>query len=289
MSRSSKYIGRFAPSPTGELHFGSLIAAVSSFLQARSKGGKWLIRIEDIDPPREVKGSANRILHDLKNMGMESDEPVLYQSSQSMHYRAGTDALLTNNQAFRCICSRKLLHKEAVYPGTCRRKLHSPSQAACIRVRADDKPIRFVDGLQGTIEENIGKECGDFVIWRADNLPAYQLAVVVDDAFQGVTEVVRGADLLDSTCRQIFLQRLLGLPSPAYVHLPIASRNGKKLGKRLDSDPISLQKPVIAVSEALKFLNHPPPAGLELEALWEWALEHWDIKQVPREKEIPVD
>ncbi|MFT5140285.1 MAG: glutamyl-Q tRNA(Asp) synthetase [Rhodothermales bacterium] len=289
MIESSKYIGRFAPSPSGDLHFGSLIAAVSSFLQARSKGGKWLIRIEDIDPPREVKGSVERILLELKKMGMESDDPVHYQSKQIQRYRACKDALLKNNQAFRCNCSRNSIPKGAVYPGTCRHKAHDSSIPTSVRVRADNSIIRFIDALQGPVEQDIGKECGDFVIWRADKLPAYQLAVVIDDARQGVSEVVRGADLLDSTCRQIFLQRLLGLPTPAYVHLPYASKNGKKLSKRFNSDPISQRKPADAISAALEFLGHPAPSGLELKALWGWAIEHWNIERIPRQKEIPID
>ncbi len=289
MTESASYIGRFAPSPTGDLHFGSLIAAVASFLQARCKGGKWLVRIEDIDPPREVDGSADRILLDLKRFGMEPDEPVLHQSSQIKKYRSARQSLIKSNLAFKCSCSRKSLPASGVYPGTCRRKVRDPSMPLCVRVKTTSKSINFNDGLQGQVQENLNKDCGDFVIWRSDKLPAYQLAVVLDDALQGISEVVRGADLLDSTCRQIYLQQLLNLPTPAYIHLPVATKGGLKLGKRFNSDPVSQLDPVKAISKALEFLGHRPPPGMRFERLWIWAIEHWNIERVPARKTISLD
>jgi glutamyl-Q tRNA(Asp) synthetase len=286
---SEPYIGRFAPTPSGDLHFGSLLAAVASYLQAKSKKGKWLIRIEDIDPPREVTGSAGRILHDLKHLGMESDCPVLYQSTQLERYQQAKKMLFQQDLAFRCRCSRKTLTSGSTYPGTCREESHDSSQPFSVRIKTSDQVIRFSDHVQGKVEENIGKDCGDFIIWRADTFPAYQLAVVIDDYEQGVTEVVRGADLLDSTSRQIYLQQLLGLPTPDYAHLPVATLEGKKLGKRIDSDPIGQLDPAELIAKALRFLGHPPPKYFSLDELWEWSIANWDINRVPRTNEIPLD
>jgi len=286
---AGSYVGRFAPSPSGDLHFGSLIAAVASFLQARSQSGKWLIRIEDIDPPREIEGSANRILLDLKRFGMEADEPVLYQSSQLKQYLIARDSLFDSGYAFNCSCSRKSLPASGIYPGICRYQRPVESGALSVRLKTGTDIVSFSDRLLGEISEDLSRTCGDFVIWRTDKLPAYQLAVVVADAIQGVTEVVRGADLLDSSCRQIYLQRLLNFPTPAYVHLPVATVNGSKLGKRLSSDPIANQDPVLALSSALEFLGHRPPPDHDLGSLWEWAIEHWSIQNIPARRSIPVD
>lgn len=276
------YIGRFAPSPTGDLHFGSLVAAVGSFLQARSQAGQWLVRVEDIDPPREVAGSTERILMELLRLGMHPDGPILYQSSRLDAYREALEQLLKNDLAFHCGCSRSDLPTGGVYPGTCRAGVAPGRQARSVRARVDDAALEFHDAVQGICRQNLLASCGDFVIYRADKLPAYQLAVVVDDAFQGVTEVVRGADLLDSTARQLHLQRLLGMPQPNYFHLPIAlDAEGNKLSKRAGSDPLSAQTPLEAVFQALRFLGQRPPRLGTLPDLWAWSIEHWDPAAVP--------
>jgi glutamyl-Q tRNA(Asp) synthetase len=276
-------VGRFAPSPTGDLHFGSLLAAVASFLEARSSGGRWLVRIEDIDPPREVAGSAARILGDLERFGLKPDLPVLYQSTRRPNYELALQELLGRGLAFHCGCSRADLPGSGVYPGTCRAGLPPGRQARTVRLRVPAQPISFTDRIQGQTEENLEETVGDFVIWRADDLPAYHLAVVVDDAFQQVTQVVRGADLLASTARQIHLQRSLSLPTPTYAHHPVAiGADGKKLSKRFGSDPLARSSTEQALEASLRFLGQPCPAGLSLEGLWEWALEHWDLSAVPR-------
>jgi glutamyl-Q tRNA(Asp) synthetase len=276
--------GRFAPSPTGALHFGSLLAAVASYLQAKSAGGRWLVRIEDIDPPREVSGSAAHILRDLRTFGLCPDGPVLYQSTRTRAYRRALNQLLDCGLAFPCGCSRSDLPDSGVYPGTCRDGLPPGKQARSVRLRVPDRAIAFIDRIQGLIEENLAESSGDFVLWRADDLPAYQLAVVVDDAFQRVTEVVRGADLLTSTARQIHVQRCLGLPTPDYAHHPVAlAADGKKLSKRLGSDPVAAAPPARALELALRFLGQPCPAGLELANMWQWALGHWQLSAVPRQ------
>jgi glutamyl-Q tRNA(Asp) synthetase len=280
---TGRTIGRFAPSPTGDLHFGSLIAAVASFLQAKSSGGRWLVRVEDIDPPREVPGSAARILADLRRFGMESDGPVLYQSARTAAYRQALERLLDSGRAFWCGCSRADLPESGVYPGTCRDGLPSGREPRAVRLRVDDQAISFDDRIQGEVRENLAATVGDFVLWRADGLPAYQLAVVVDDAYQEISEVVRGADLLPSTARQIHLQRCLGLPTPAYAHHAVAmGSDGHKLSKRQGSDPVAGTDPELALTRALHFLVQPCPVDLDLPALWGWALRHWDLARIPR-------
>lgn len=281
-SRNTPYIGRFAPSPTGDLHFGSLIAAVGSYLQARRHGGQWLVRIEDIDPPREVAGSPGRILAELQRLGMTPDQPVLYQGERVAAFRAAADRLLDEGHAFHCACTRSDLPASGVYPGTCRNGITGGRNPRSIRIKIEDREIEFHDGVQGHYSLNLADTCGDFVIWRADGLPAYQLAVVVDDAFQGVTEVVRGADLIDSTPRQIHLQSMLNLPRPGYLHLPLAlGKDGHKLSKRTGSDPLSAYSPLECLYRALQFMGQQPPRLATLTVLWEWALEHWDPAIVP--------
>jgi len=281
--RGSAPVGRFAPSPTGDLHFGSLLAAVASFLQARASGGRWLVRIEDIDPPREVAGSAVRILSDLERFGLRSDSPVLYQSTRLPAYRSALQDLLARGLAFHCGCSRADLPDSGVYPGTCRSGLPPGRRPRTVRLRVPAQPVSFCDQIQGEVRENLEQTVGDFVLWRADDLPAYHLAVVVDDAFQHVTQVVRGADLLASTARQIYLQRCLSLPTPDYAHHPVAiGEDGRKLSKRWGSDPLAQTSTEQALEAALRFLGQPCPEGLGREALWAWALEHWNLASVPR-------
>ncbi len=279
-------IGRFAPSPTGDLHFGSLVTAVGSYLEARSVGGKWLLRIEDIDPPREVPGSAGRIIAGLEKLGLIPDGPILYQSSRLAAYREVVEQLLDKGLAYPCGCSRKDL-SGSVYPGTCRNGLAPGRKPRATRFRLEAGACTFYDRLQGMVSDPLASSVGDFVIRRADGLFAYQLAVVVDDHYQGVTQVVRGADLLDSTSRQIGLQKALGFPLPDYMHLPVAvSADGKKLSKRSRSDPVMQQEPATAVRLALQFLGQEPPSGMSLDDLWNWAIRHWNHTLIPRARTL---
>lgn len=258
------YRGRFAPSPTGPLHFGSLVAAVGSYLDAKTRDGDWLVRIEDVDTPRVVPGSADRILRALEAYGFEWDDPVLYQSRRNEAYRDALDRLHHLGLVYGCTCSRKLLLDTAkrgidgpVYPGTCRGRKPSHEQTA-LRLIVPDERIAFDDALQGRVACDVARECGDFVLRRADGVFTYQLAVVTDDADQGITHVVRGADLLTSTPRQIVLQRYLGLPTPHYLHLPIAlDEIGEKLSKRSLAAPILVENAVPTLVMALRFLGVP--------------------------------
>ena len=239
--------GRFAPSPTGPLHLGSLVAAVGSWLFARAESGRWLVRIEDIDTPRVVPGSAEEILGALRRYALDWDGEVVWQSRRTALYERALQELRAKNLVYDCACSRADLQRaasapvgsEPVYPGTCRNGIAPGKTARAIRFRAPDEIIAFDDLLVGPQQENVAERTGDFVVRRADGLFAYQLAVVVDDAEQGVTQVVRGADLLASTPRQIALQRALGYPTPAYAHLPlVVNADGSKLGKRDGALPL---------------------------------------------------
>lgn len=291
MRSATAYRGRFAPSPTGRLHFGSLVAAVGSYLQARARDGVWLIRMEDLDPPREVPGAARAILESLAAFGMVSDEPVWFQSQRGEAYTEVLGELHDAGHVFDCGCTRRMLPKDGIYPGTCRDGLPRGRRPRSVRVRVSDAAIEFEDAIQGRFGQNLAAEVGDFVVRRADGLTAYQLAVVVDDAAQGITEVVRGADLLDSTPRQIHLQRLLGLPTPAYAHLPVAvDENGAKLSKQTRARPVDDDDPAPALFAALAFLGHPPPERLRngpLDELWRFALDSWRLERVPKAGALP--
>jgi len=286
------YRGRFAPSPTGPLHFGSLIAAVGSFLDARSCGGEWLVRMEDLDPPREVNGAADDILRTLEAFGLYWDSEVMYQSQRHNAYQQALERLEHAQLVYPCGCSRKDIQENAlrmgsgdVYPGTCRNGLAQGREARALRLRVPDLAVRFRDRLQGNSEEWLPEKSGDFIIRRADGLFAYQLAVVVDDAEQGITDVVRGADLLDSTCRQIFLLQSLGCAIPRYLHLPVAvNENGEKLSKQTNAPAVSPQRAVSALTAALRFLGQRIPAGLEdsqLADFWDWAVPNWKSGRIP--------
>lgn len=288
------YVGRFAPSPTGPLHFGSLVAAMGSYLRAMSLNGRWLVRMEDIDPLREVRGAADQILRTLDAYGFEWHGEVMWQSSRSEAYRAALEELGKSGLAYPCDCSRKLLAESraalqlppGVYPGTCRgRKMTNARKRQAMRVLVDGPEIAFVDQLQGEQRQNLLHEVGDFVVFRADGQYAYQLAVVVDDAAQGITEVVRGSDLLDSTPRQIYLQQVLGLTTPRYLHLPVAvNRDGEKLSKQTHAAPLSDADPLPALWLALDFLGQEPPVELReagVAAFWQWAISHWRQDRVP--------
>jgi glutamyl-Q tRNA(Asp) synthetase len=219
---------------------------------------------------------------------MTPDVPVLYQSSRVEAYREAANRLLDMGLAYPCACTRKMLPDSGVYPGTCRNGLAEGLEARSVRFDVGSRTVQFEDAVQGRISDCPAESSGDFVVRRADGLFAYQLAVVIDDAYQGVNQVVRGADLLDSTPRQILLQQALGLPTPDYTHLPVAlNAEGRKLGKRDQDDPVQHQDPAFAVAQALAFLGQRPPRDYPLERLWDWALEHWDVGQVPRCRGMP--
>ncbi|MFI8582792.1 tRNA glutamyl-Q(34) synthetase GluQRS [Ectopseudomonas khazarica] len=287
---NSSYVGRFAPTPSGYLHFGSLVAALASYLDARAVGGRWLLRMEDLDPPREVPGAQDAILRTLETYGFEWDGELERQSERHAQYAAVTERLLSQGLAYACVCSRKQLEGYAgVYPGFCRNACHAEQNAA-IRIRVPELDYHFIDRVQGEFQQHLGREVGDFVIRRRDGLFAYQLAVVLDDAWQGITDVVRGADLLDSTPRQLYLQELLGLPQPRYLHVPlIIQPDGHKLGKSYRSPPLPADQAGPLLLRALRALGQPAPADLRDAAprqLLEWGIAHWDVTRIPRSRTL---
>ena len=269
----ASYIGRFAPSPTGPLHAGSLVAALASWLDARANRGRWLVRIEDVDTPRCAPGADRHILQQLADCGLSPDEPPLWQSQRSALYQQALDALVTRDQAYPCACTRrdieaelqrlgrpKSRHDELVYPGTCRAGLHGRAVRAW-RLRTDHQPVSWSDRRLGPQVQDVQAEVGDFVLKRADGLFAYQLAVVVDDGAQGITHVVRGEDLADNTARQILLQRHLSLPTPDYLHTPLVlGANGEKLSKQNGAQALDTREPLAALSAAAAVL------GLQVQA-----------------------
>jgi glutamyl-Q tRNA(Asp) synthetase len=286
------YIGRFAPSPTGPLHVGSLVAALASFLDARAAGGRWLVRMEDLDRPRCDPAAADTILRQLEAYGLAWDSVVLAQSQRDDAYAAALDALRAQGAMFPCSCTRSQLAQaprnaegETVYPGTCR--LHALPRVAvhAWRVRVEQVRIHFFDRIHGALQQDLATEVGDFVVRRADGLFAYQLAVVVDDAFQGVTHIVRGADLLWNTPRQIYLQRLLGLPTPAYAHVPLVTNAaGQKLSKQTLAPALPERGRRAVLAQALAALGHPPPpdmVGAGPDELLAWAIAQWRVENVP--------
>jgi glutamyl-Q tRNA(Asp) synthetase len=316
MQSSSQYCGRFAPSPTGPLHFGSLAAAVGSYLDARHHHGTWLVRMEDLDTPRCVPGASDDILRTLEAFGLYWDGEIIYQSRRSAAYEEALQRLKDSGAAYPCCCTRREIADSAlhgidgpVYPGTCRNGVPAGREGRAWRVRTDTSSsvraepvealaeltgaarspfdklrangsiIEFDDALQGHLIQHLESEIGDFVVKRADCLFAYQLAVVVDDAFQGITHIVRGADLLHSTPRQIYLQRLLGFATPAYMHLPIAvNAQGEKLSKQTLAPAIAADDAVAPLIAVLEFLRQQPPAELRQSSVGEvlgWAVENW--------------
>ncbi len=294
----SRYTGRFAPSPTGPLHIGSLIAAAGSYLEARARGGRWLVRMEDVDTPRIVPGAADAILATLERFGFEWDDAVVWQSRRGDAYAEALERLRAGGHVFPCACTRREMADSALardgsrrYPGTCRNGLPPGRAARAWRVRAEGV-IRFDDALQGAQEEDLARDAGDYVVLRADGVHAYQLAVVIDDAASGVTHVVRGADLLDSTGRQIHLQHCLGLPVPAYAHLPVAANTaGEKLSKQTLARAIDTLPPSGALLAALRFLGQNPPAaltGAPLAEIWRWARGNWRLDAAPRRRHAPA-
>jgi glutamyl-Q tRNA(Asp) synthetase len=275
------YVGRFAPSPTGPLHFGSLVAALASWLDARAAGGRWLVRIEDLDAPRTEPGAAREILRTLERLGLGWDGPVVYQKQRSALYAEALQLL--QRQTYWCACTRREIADSSlglaadgaqIYPGTCRAGIAPDKAARALRIKTTDEEITYVDRVQGLHKQTLSSEVGDFVLLRADGQFAYQLAVVVDDAAQGVTDVVRGADLLDSTPRQIYLQRLLGYATPRYLHVPAAvNASGEKLSKQTGAAPLLPGREVLR--RALSFLGQPATDDLRE------AVRNWDPALIP--------
>jgi glutamyl-Q tRNA(Asp) synthetase len=294
------YIGRFAPSPTGPLHFGSLIAAVGSYLEARAQQGRWLVRIDDLDPPREQPGAAADILHTLEHFGFEWDGPVVYQSRRHSAYREALARLTAGGLTYPCSCSRKEIAETGrsgasgpIYTGACRNPANRRNnKPLSIRVRVPDRRICLHDGIQGEYCQNLAIDIGDFTLLRRDGLYSYHLAVTVDDAWQNITHIVRGIDLLDSAPRQLYLQELLGLPAPAYAHLPVAvNHSGQKLSKQSHAASLSRRHANRQLWQALCFLGQLPPSELEdasMADLWMWAQNHWSMNKVPQVDAIQI-
>lgn len=307
------YIGRFAPSPTGPLHFGSLIAAVASYCDAKSNDGQWLVRMEDLDKPREIKGAADTILHQLESFGFEwhgedYSTKTMYQSQRTALYENALATLKQNGHIYPCTCSRKEIADSAtssgiegaIYPKTCFKKWLQTSASeintstsrmdiGSQRIHVEDAiKIDFFDAIQGQVSQHLATDIGDFILKRADGLFAYQLAVVVDDTEQGISHIVRGADLLASTPRQIYLQQLLGLPTPNYAHVPVAvNAAGEKLSKQTLAKAIDTKFAASLLVESLQFLGQNTPADLVQNALadiWQWAIKNWQINSVPKTK-----
>lgn len=292
-SGSLNYRGRFAPSPSGMLHFGSLVAAVGSYLDARAHAGEWFIRIEDLDIQRNVIGAADAILHTLEKLGMEWDGEVVYQSRRQHVYRSGLELLQQKGLIYPCGCSRREIADSSIlgprgpiYPRTCLLKTLPEGKPHALRMRTNEDWIAFDDLIQNTHGQRLEKEIGDFVLLRADGIYAYQLAVVIDDAEQGITHIVRGADLLDSTPRQIYLQRQMGLITPQYMHLPVATNSrGEKLSKQTHALPVDVTSAISVLIKVLQFLGQQPPVTLlqgDIHSLWQWASQSWRRDRIPK-------
>lgn len=294
MRQNPPYRGRFAPTPSGFLHFGSLVAALGSFLDARAHGGTWLVRIEDLDPPRCQQGAAEHIIQTLQAHGMQSDEPILWQSTRTAAYRQALAQLQQQNVCYGCHCTRKQIIKRcpsgvfgAIYDGHCR-DLNLPATRA-IRVKVAGE-IDFIDAIMAAQHENLPRECGDFHLRRGDGLFAYHLALVVDDAHQNITHVVRGADLIASTARQIYLQKMLKLPTPQYAHLPlVCDHAGDKFSKHTHAPAILANNACANLRAALRFLNQPVTRGNDVGAILRQATAQWDIGSIPKVMGLPFN
>ena len=296
---SAPYRGRFAPSPTGPLHFGSLVAALGSYLDARAQGGEWLLRIEDVDAPRTVPGAEASILNTLEALGFTWDGPVVRQSERLDVYHGALVRLQAEGLVYPCACTRSEIAARTseasvdgglLYPGTCRAGLPAGVAARAWRLRVPDREFAFVDRVQGAHRQNLEREVGDFILLRADGQYAYQLAVVVDDALQGVNAVVRGVDLLDSTPRQMWLQECLGVPTPTYAHLPVAvNAVGEKLSKQTRAPAVDPRQGSRVLAEVMRFLGFDVPAGLRqapLPEFWVWAQAAGSVAGVPKVRAI---
>ena len=294
----SRYCGRFAPSPSGPLHFGSMIAAIASYCDARANDGSWHVRIDDIDEPRVVAGAADDILRTLTAFGLAWDREPVFQSRNSDSYHAAVHLLRSRAQVFACSCSRKDINEAAdtgmehpLYPGTCRNGLRAGQRARSLRLLVDDDArAGFIDLLQGSVSQRLASEVGDFVIYRSGSIFSYHLACAVDDAHHGITHIVRGADLIESTPRQIHLQGLLGLPTPAYLHLPVATNDqGQKMSKQYGATGVDHSRPGEIIHAALEFLGQRPPSDLArapARTAIEWAVHSWRRENLPEARAI---
>ncbi len=290
---SRRYRGRFAPSPTGPLHLGSLLTAVASYLDARHAGGDWLLRIENIDPVREASGAESQILHALEQHGLHWDGPLERQWSRMSHYREVAERLRERGLAYRCQCSRsELASLGGQHPATCRHRPPAANLPSALRVDVGDRPIRFIDLIQGPQQFQLARDGGDFVIWRRDDLVSYQLAVLLDDLRQGISRVVRGVDLLDSTPRQIHLAMLLGEPPPDYGHLPVlVNRSGAKLSKQNLAPALDLSRARQNLHAVLTLLRLEPPPALRHEAVrtqLDWATPRWSLAALQGCRSLPM-
>ena len=296
LPKQATYRGRFAPSPSGSLHFGSLIAALGSYLQARSQQGSWQVRIDDIDPPREVSGATQDILQTLIAYGLYWDGDVIYQSKNSDNYEKILNRLATQQLSYACECTRKIIKMQGgLYLGTCRNK-QLPVSGHAIRVNLQklNFPVsQFNDRLQGLVTLDLAESNEDFIIKRKDGLYAYNLAVVIDDIEQGITEVVRGVDLLTTTGKQLALYHLFNNKAPSYLHLPVAvTAPGKKLSKQNHALAINKKKPIPTLLAALAFLGHPVPKALHgknCQNILAWAIQNWSIERIPQRQEIQIE
>ena len=285
-------VGRFAPSPTGPLHFGSLVAAVASYCDARKRGGQWLLRIEDVDTTRSIKGASADIIRTLAQYGFVWEGEVVYQSQRSALYQQVLDQLQADKLVYACTCSRKEIADSstlqgiegAIYPGTCRIHIAPTDVPAACRLKTHDTEVSFEDVIQGRQQHHLPTAIGDFVLKRADGVFNYQLAVVVDDALQGVTHIVRGADLLNSTTRQIHLQQLLGYVTPVYAHIPVViNSDGQKLSKQTLAQALPADNTKATLIAALTFLQQPLPDNMHLfsmDEIWQWAISHWQLPRI---------
>lgn len=282
MSDRPKYVGRFAPSPTGPLHFGSIVAALASWLDARAHDGTWLLRIEDLDPPREIAEAPFWIMRQLKSLGLEWDGDIVYQSARLDAYEQALSDLATVGLVFPCHCSRKMT--PPVYPGRCRGKRFEDAKAPyAIRVQTDSRVITTDDRIQGIQHWHLEDDIGDFIVRRKDGLFAYQLAVVVDDGEAGITDVIRGDDLLDSTPRQLYLASLLGLPCPRYAHFPVVlGLDGHKLSKQAKARSVETEDPIDLLSAALRALGQRVPVRGPLSSFLTEAVATWDTARISR-------
>lgn len=293
------YVGRFAPSPTGPLHFGSLVAAVASYCEAKANQGHWLVRMEDLDKPREMIGAADGILHTLVAFGFKWDDEVVYQSQRTSIYQEAFEQLQSEGLIYPCSCSRKEIADSAnngieglVYSGACRNGMLQLRSQHAWRVKVTDEMISFNDAIQGHQSQLLSRDIGDFVLKRADGIFAYQLAVVVDDASQHITHILRGADLLNSTSRQIYLQQLLGFNKLDYAHIPlVVNESGDKLSKQNLAQPIKKEHAPQLIFDALVFLGQNPPLSIKqstLSEIWEWAITNWQLSKISHKPSINI-
>jgi glutamyl-Q tRNA(Asp) synthetase len=284
--------GRFAPSPTGPLHYGSLLAAVASYLNIRSQNGAWLVRIDDLDPPREMAGAASDILRTLENFGLHWDRDIVYQSRRLRAYDEALTKLQKKELIYPCSCSRKDIVKrgESVYAGHCRNGHNKTQKRNSIRIKVPQQTISWFDMIQGPQSASLFQDYGDFIVRRADGLHAYHLAVVMDDAYQGITESIRGADLLPSTSAQMYLQQVLDIKPPQYAHIPVAvNSSGEKLSKQSGAAPVSMRDPARTLFKALQDLGQSPPQDLEESSVGDilhWGEKNWDLQKIPAGKTL---